>query len=179
MDPLSERCTAQAKRSGQRCQQWVIGGGVCFKHGGKARRVEARRQVRILTGRAALAGQPVEQRDPGEALVAAAADADSMLQRLKSRLATGELTGTELTAFGEWIDRTSRIAKTVLDARIDERRARLTEQQGQLLYAGLDQFVRTLPADLHAGARRQIAQMLRALGRGEVPGERPAIEAGQ
>lgn len=71
----------------------------------------------------------------------------------------------------------SRIAKTVLDARVDERRTRLSEQQGQLLHKGSEWFVLTsIPTAQHADARQQIAQMLRSLGRGEVPGERPAIE---
>lgn len=179
MDPLSSQCTATAKRSGARCRQLVVGGGVCFKHGGAAPRVAARRAVRVIEGRALLAGQVVEQRDPGEALVAAAHDADSMVQRLKGRLATGELTGAELSAFSEWLDRVGRLAKVTMDARIDERRTRISEQQAQLLHRGLDWFIRTsIPAAQHADARQQIAQMLRGFDRGEVPGERPAIEAG-
>lgn len=83
MDPLTSRCPATAKGTGQRCQLLVVGGGVCRVHGGRAPQVAARRQVRIIEGRALLAGQVVEERDPGEALLAAAHDADAMLQRIK------------------------------------------------------------------------------------------------
>lgn len=179
MDPLASPCTATAKGTRQRCQRRVIGGGVCWVHGGAAPQVEARRAVRILEGRALLAGQVVEERDPGEALLAAARDADQMLQRVKGQLDAGRLTGADLTAFGEWIDRVGRLSKLVIDTRLEERRTRLSEQQAKLLVSGLNWFITTsIPTAQHANARQQLAQMLRALDRGEVPGERPAIEAG-
>lgn len=131
-------------------------------------------------GPGAAAGQAIEPRDPVDALLGAAHDADATVQQIKRQFADGRLTAAELEALGSWLDRVGRLAKTVLDARIDERRVRLSEQQGQLLAGGLEWFLRTsIPTDQHADARQQIGRMLRALGRGEVPGERPAaIEGG-
>lgn len=176
MDPLSSQCTATAKRSGQRCRQLVVAGGPCFKHGGAAPQVRARRELRIIEGRARLAGEVVEQRDPGEALLAAAHDADAMLQRIKGQLDAGRLTGTELTGLGEWIDRVSRIAKTVLDARVDERRLRIDERQARMLADGMLWVIRQLPAEHREQTRRLTAQMCRSLSAGVVPSGRPVIE---
>lgn len=75
--PLSERCTATSKRTGQRCQLTVIGGGVCFMHGGKAPQVAAKREERIvafeakaeITAWSAMTGRPTV--DPGLAVLAA------------------------------------------------------------------------------------------------------------
>ena len=135
-NPLSEQCTATAKRSGVRCLQLVVGGGVCFKHGGQAPRVKAAREARIIAALAQASGEVTVYRDPGEALVSAAVDADQIVQRLKLALESGEqIKAGELRALGEWLDRTGRLAKTVLDARVDERRVRITELQHAELFA--------------------------------------------
>ncbi len=176
MDPLSARCTATAKRSGERCQQWVIGGGVCRRHGGAAPQVRTRREARIVEGRARLAGQVVEQRDPGEALLGAAHDADATVQQIKRQFADGRLTAADLEALGSWLDRVGRLAKTVLDARIDERRLRIDERQARLLADGMMWVIGQLPAEHREQTRRLAAQMLRSLSAGVVPSGRPVIE---
>lgn len=131
MNPLSEQCPAMSKRSRRRCQRMVVGGGVCSMHGGRAPQVAAKREARIVTAAAQLAGEPWDERDPGEALMAAASDADALVQRLKRQLVTAEqVDHASLTALGEWIDRVGRLSKVVLDARIDERRMRVSERQG-------------------------------------------------
>jgi hypothetical protein len=128
--PLSEQCPAKSKRSGQQCRHLVIGGGVCHLHGGKSPRAAAAREARIIAAQAQASGAVTEYRDPGEALVSAAVDADRIVQLLKRSLESGEtLKAGELRLLGEWLDRTGRLAKTVLDARVDERRVRLTEAQ--------------------------------------------------
>lgn len=138
-------------------------------HGGKAPQVAARREARILEAEARLRGEAATPRDPGEALVAAAEDADGMLQRLKADMRSGTLQPAQLLAFGDWIDRTARIAKTVLDARIDERRARLAERDGQLLASGLTWLLQALSLSESAEAQRAMTFMLRELGEGRVP----------
>lgn len=149
MHPLSERCKAKAKGSGQQCQNHVIGGGPCHMHGGAAPQVKAKREARILAGEAALAGKPYAQRDPGEALLAAANDADAILQRLKTQLrSAGQVEPAMLTALGDWIDRTSRISKIVLDARIDERQIEINEQLGEQVYNLIQTIGQSLLAKL-------------------------------
>jgi hypothetical protein len=84
--PLSSQCTAKSKRSGERCRHRVIGGGVCHIHGGKAPQVAAKREARIIAGEASLAAKSYAPRDPGAALLAAASDADAVLQQLKGNV---------------------------------------------------------------------------------------------
>jgi hypothetical protein len=177
--PLAEQCTAKSKRSGQRCQHFVIGGGPCHLHGGKSPRAAAAREARIIAAQAHASGAVTEYRDPGEALVSAAVDADRIVQLLKRSLESGEtLKAGELRSLGEWLDRTGRLAKTVLDARVDERKVRITELQHRELFAiigavlaelGHDpdspemiEVVRSCAARIGAGARP------RAVVRGEV-----------
>jgi hypothetical protein len=174
--PLAEQCTAKAKGTGQRCQRRVIGGGVCIMHGGRAPQVAARRQARVLEGQARLRGEVVEPRSPAEALLAAAADADAMLQRLKRDLVAGALTPAAVMSFGEWIDRTARVTKTVLDAGIDERKTRIAESEGALLAGGLSWLLGVLQLDHDDRARSLLGYMLRELDAGRVPVGLPPIE---
>lgn len=132
--PLSEQCPATAKSTGKRCVQPVIGGGPCFKHGGNAPQVKAAREARIIAGMAALQSrgqQSAPDRDPAQMLLDATGEAD----RIVRRLLDGEdvMSRASLTAVGEWLDRVARLSKLVLDARIDERLARVSEVQGQLI----------------------------------------------
>jgi len=98
--------------------------------------VKAAREARIIAALAQASGEVTVYRDPGEALVSAAVDADQIVQRLKLALESGEqIKAGELRALGEWLDRTGRLAKTVLDARVDERKVRITELQHAELFA--------------------------------------------
>ncbi len=136
VNPLSEKCGRKSKRSGLPCQKYVIGGGPCRMHGGSAPQVAAAREARIVAALAQASGEVTVYRDPGEALVSAAVDADQIVQRLKLALESGEqIKAGELRALGEWLDRTGRLAKTVLDARVDERKVRITELQHAELFA--------------------------------------------
>lgn len=144
----AEQCTAKAKGTQQRCQRLVMGGGVCIVHGGRARQVNAAREARVVAALAQASGGVTEARDPGEALVSAAVDADQIVQKLKRSLDAGEeIKPSELRALGDWLDRTGRLAKTVLDARVDERRVRVTEAQHRELLAILTAVIRQLGHD--------------------------------
>lgn len=102
-------------------------------HGGRAPQVAAAREARVIAGEAALrAAGTTAPRDPGEALLAAAQDADAILQRIKVGVADGSLSPALLTACGDWLDRVSRLSKVVLDARIDERKVRVDQARVQL-----------------------------------------------
>jgi hypothetical protein len=79
---------------------------------------------------AAQRDDPVIARDPGEALLAAAAEADAMVQRLRGQLDDGVFDAASVAALGDWLDRVARISKIVLDARVDERRLRISEARG-------------------------------------------------
>lgn len=118
------------------------------------------------------------EREPGEVLMAAVHDVDAILQQLKRQTERREeLTGTDLLALGEWLDRASKLSKTALDAGVQERQVRLAEQQGQLLARAGQRFVVDAVAALQlspaAGPvlQRLFASMLRDLSTA-----RPAIE---
>jgi hypothetical protein len=75
-----------------------------------------------------------EPRDPGEALAAAAVNADQVLRSLQQRVElSGELRAHDLEALRTWMELVSRLSKAVLDAGVDERRVRLAEGQGELV----------------------------------------------
>jgi hypothetical protein len=147
--PLSERCKAKAKSTGERCKCTVIGGGVCPTHGGNAPQVRAAREARVLAGEAALAASGDEdmRRDPRAALLAAAQDADLILQRIKRRLAEGgTLDGPLLQALGDWIDRTTRTSKVVIDARIDEQMAELEAAKAKMVGTAVNEALEAIRA---------------------------------
>lgn len=150
--PLSEQCPATSKRTKQQCQQRVIGGGPCSIHGGKAPQVAAKREARIMLWEAQKKQEPIEVRDPGDALLAAAEMADELMQRLRIELnKDGKLSPSLLSAIGEWLDRSSKLNKTVLDARLDERTARIDERNvriSNLQAKQLDDVLRRILGEL-------------------------------
>jgi hypothetical protein len=89
--------------------------------------VRARQQQRILEAEARLRGEDFEPRDAPTVLISAMEDADGILQRLKMQVSEGQVDGPALSALGDWIDRVTRISKTIVDARVDERRVRVVE----------------------------------------------------
>lgn len=143
--PMSQQCTATSKATRQQCRRFVIGGGPCVMHGGKAPQVAAKREARIVAHEAAQRHGPLEVRDPADALLSAAMTADELVQRLQQDLRDqAQLKPATLTALGEWLDRTGRLAKTVLDARIDERRTRVSEAQGLMFATAIRQILGAL-----------------------------------
>lgn len=111
-------------------------------HGGRAPQVAAAREGRVAVWEAQQRQDPIQVRDPAEALLAAATAADGLVQRLQQELAEDErLTPATLWSLGEWLDRVGRLSKTVLDARVDERRTRVSEAQGQLIATAVRQIL--------------------------------------
>lgn len=150
---LSSQCTATSRRSGQRCQHMVIGGGVCHLHGGKAPQVAAAREARIVAWEAAQGQDPIEVRDPADALMAAATLADELVQRLHRDLRErGTLNSASLMALGDGLDRVGRLSKVVIDARIDERKVRLSEAQGVQMHRVLVGVLTDLGHDVSPGS---------------------------
>lgn len=172
--PLSQQCTATSKRSGERCRRPVIASPVCIMHGGKAPQTAARRAARLVAFEAQQRAVPLE-RDPATALLAACHDADSILAQLKAQAAGEErLTAATLTAMGDWLDRVTRIAKVVLDARVDARLVQIEEARANLVVgavlAGLD-AIGVEPDRQQVAVRVLLAELRRVAGE---PG-RPAL----
>lgn len=118
------QCTARSKQTGQRCGQRVPGGGTCRWHGGASPRAIAAREARLvqaeLLEEARRAGDPAAVKDPAELLLAALADSNAVLGRLKERATVGEVTGADLETLGGWLDRVARLAKVAIDSRAVE-----------------------------------------------------------
>jgi hypothetical protein len=164
--PLSQQCSATAKGTGARCGRWVVAAPVCVVHGGAASQVRAKRESRILAWQAA-AGSDTAPRDPGEALMSATHDADRILQQLKSALSAGDLQPSAmLSVVGEWVDRVSRLAKVVIDARIDVRRVELETEKLQVVRLALGRAIvaAQLDAEQRAALLRSFAAELRVEG---------------
>jgi hypothetical protein len=168
-NPLSSKCTARSKRTGKPCDQWVVGGGVCWHHNGANARVRANREARIVALRAQLAGEPWEPRPAYEVLESAMADADAVLGRIKAQLGEGHIDAATLDALHRWVELAAKISKTILDADLDERRVRLAERQAALLVEAL----RLIFDDLDLDDRQRalvpvvVPRRLREIGGGE------------
>lgn len=148
-DPLARQCTARAKHTGERCKKWIVGGGVCRSHGGGAPQVAAGREVRIIQGRAqqeAAEQGAVKPRDAAEALTGALADSDLVVQNIKQMIeSNGTLEVAQIDALGAWLDRVGRLAKLVMDAKLDERKARRDETTARMI----GDAIRGVLAELH------------------------------
>lgn len=98
---------------------------------GESRQVKRRREARLVV---AAARRMYAEREPGEVLMAAVSDVDAIVQKIKQQVdRREELTGTDLLVLGEWLDRAAKLAKTALDARVQEQQVRRAEAQGQLV----------------------------------------------
>ncbi|MEJ7633848.1 hypothetical protein [Aeromicrobium sp.] len=145
--------------------------------------MRASREARIAAAEAARAA-PQSTRDAGEILVSTMQDGDTIYQHLYRRFRAGIATDADVAAMGAWVDRTNRLAKTVLDARIEERRTQLAESDG-LLVAGVirrsldrlrDEVLEALAG--HHEAERLVVRMWEPTVAVVVPRELRAIAAG-
>ena len=97
-------------------------------------------------------------RDPGEALAAAAVNADQVLRSLQQRVElSGELRAHDLDALRTWMELVSRLSKAVLDAGVDERRIRIAEQQGEQVAGAIKAILTDLG---HSLADRRVLQVV-------------------
>jgi hypothetical protein len=129
------------------------------------------------------------ERDPSEALIEAAREADQFAQAVaaaaRDRGMPGALTSTRvddgarrveiaalLNALGQWLNRVGRLSSAVVTLRLDERRVQLAEAQGHLI----EGFIRAVLADLHLTSAQEalvpvvVPRRLREIIRGEAGG---------
>jgi hypothetical protein len=133
----------------------MLGQNVCYKHGGMApqnlRAAERRLAERKVNLQIERLGIPVEV-EPIKALLAALYESAGICAYLRSEISKRQDTAEDgpgsvltqhdpagvresalLKMYLESVERLARISKTALDAGIDERTVRMTEQQGELL----------------------------------------------
>lgn len=123
----SEKCTARAKSTGNRCRRDPIAGAtVCVVHGGQAPQVKRKAAERLALAEALAKG---DRRPSWEVLADAAHSLDVVARHLRDQIVAGRrVDARTVDAFIEATERQSRLAKTVLDAGIDERRAQVMER---------------------------------------------------
>jgi hypothetical protein len=175
--PLSQQCPCKSKRSGKQCKRLVVGGGPCAMHGGKAPRVNARREQRILLYEAEQkAAPPPEPELPeptaDETLVAVLRDVRTTLQHLRVEMAVNA-SPTLLALLGDWLDRADRISRSVIitraEERIAQRKVAVTQEQVDTLATAM--HVGVTASDLSARQRLEVMEaVLEAIGRARAGG---------
>jgi hypothetical protein len=154
LHPLNQQCTAKAKATGLRCERRVVGGTVCWVHGGNAKQVKAKREQRILVAEAqakarAAAPTVIVQREPEEILLDALHDTNQVLQQIKADIQGSYVNPILLQLAGDWFDRVARIGKAVTDGDLSERLHRrvgwLAEDRAAQLTALLASIVEHAP----------------------------------
>lgn len=126
------KCSATAKRSGHRCRRWAIAGAtVCQVHGGAAPQVQRKAAERVALAEALARG---DRRPAWQILLDATHTADVLMRQARVEIEHGQTVTPELLdqLVGS-TERAARLAKVVLDAKVDQQRVRVAEEQGQML----------------------------------------------
>jgi hypothetical protein len=97
----------------------VVGGTVCWVHGGNARQVRQKREQRVALydAQVAAAQDPVVvvQKEPEELLLDVLADTNQVLSAIKSQMQNNLYDPILLQVLGDWIDRLGRLGKVIVD----------------------------------------------------------------
>ncbi len=176
--PHRERCSATAKRTGERCRRWPMPGArVCVMHGGAASQVKRAAERRVAEAAAMKAvqtyGTPVET-DPITALLdelARTAGAVAWLEAMVRDISPND------AAQSAWVElyRQERrhmvdVAATAIRCGIAERQVALQERQAQLVVGLILRLLDHPELELSAEQRR--------VGKAFASRELLALEAG-
>lgn len=181
------RCSGH-RTDGTPCKAWAVnGGGVCSAHGGLAPQVKAAAQANLIAARAGrllhrLDAPPCS--DPLEALQRLAGRAlalEEVIGKLVNDLTEiryesggdsefgkgggGEQLRAEVGVLERAMDRCGRLLVDIAKLNIDERMARVTERQAEMMQAALADVLGEMgfePAQ-QADARKRIARHLRVV----------------
>lgn len=167
--PLSQRCEAQSKRSGQQCKRWaLIGATTCPIHGSSAKQVRAAAERRVLLWEASqkalpavIEGQPEPSAD--EILVGILSDVRRTLEQLKVELAINA-SPVMLILLGDWLDRAERIARSTIitgaEQRIEQRKIAVAEQQAGMLATAI--YIGVTSSNLSARQQVEVVESVLA-----------------
>jgi hypothetical protein len=177
-----DRCTANSKQTGDRCQKYAVDGAtVCRYHGGNARQVKRKadqrvieRETRLTFGRLADHSTPVA--DPLTALGQLAGHVTAWMEFLSEQVADLERLRFEDVKGGEQIDgRVQLFRQALVDCNqvlgtyarlgIDDRLARISERQAEVVLKAIEAALEAVdvPAERRPDARRAAARHLRAV----------------
>lgn len=126
------QCKATSRRSGNRCQQWAMHGGVvCHMHGGKAPQIKKAAERRVALAEAMHNG---DRRHPWEIMKDVLHGADVLRENATVKLGTnGDVTVEELRELQAALEFAGRWAKMTLDAKLQETLAEYVEREGQMI----------------------------------------------
>lgn len=166
---MQRKCTARKKRTHEPCGNWAVKGGlVCRMHGGGATQVRTAAKQRLLAAKAAdeLARLDVPPVDNPLTMLAdllgqAAAFKDVLAVKVNELtelrfedVKGGEQLRSEVALWERALDRCERFAVNMARLDIDERLARITEQQNEMVLRALNAALDAVGAPPH---RRQDA----------------------
>jgi hypothetical protein len=159
MPPDSRRCPATAKRTGERCQNWLpLGWRCCRYHGGSTvahRAAAARRRVALeLEAELARVGVPIEGAnaiDVLRSLVAEWAGTQAFwrhqMQRMQDEAVAENAdpvfpykAGTVYEKYSQASDRLAHYSKLAIEAGLDEAETALIQREGELLANVLQRY---------------------------------------
>jgi len=134
------RCTARRKQEGGRCTQWAMrGGAVCRMHGGKSpQALRKAEQRQAITEAAAVLGR-LERVDPTTAL-------DDAQAVLRQALVVA-LGADRVEVAADLAERLAKVAKSAVDAGVEQRRLQIEEAQVVLFGRALDLILADLGLD--------------------------------
>lgn len=169
------------RTDGNPCGNWaMLGALVCRSHGGKAPQVQAQAQENLADERidrmlyryqAESCANPLEalQRLAGRALALERAIGE-MVNRLGDELRYehekgGEQLRSEVTILERAMDRCGRLLVDIAKLNIEERLARVTERQAEMVQAALDASMAEMgyPPAEQTAIRKSVARHLRAV----------------
>ncbi|MBN6054530.1 hypothetical protein JYK22_21490, partial [Nonomuraea sp. RK-328] len=181
MGRQARKCKGR-KTNGEPCNNYAITGGlVCHAHGGRAKQVKAKAAERAaedkiraqlarmdvapvadpLTELAKIAGQVVAWKDT-------LADKVNELSSLRYSTEGGEQLRAEVALFERALDRCEKFLTAMARLNIDERLARISEQQADVIIKAITTVLDELglSAEQQAEARRGVARRLRVASGG-------------
>lgn len=177
-----DRCTANSKQTGEHCQKYAVDGAtVCRYHGGNAPQVRNKasqrvveREARATFGRLTDVSTPVT--DPLTALFGLAGHVNSWMEFLAGRIAdlaqlsydseyAGQQISGEIELWERALDRCNTVFGTAARLNIDDRLARITERQADVVLKAIEAALEAVevPAERRPDARRAAARHLRAV----------------
>lgn len=178
---MKPRCTGHSSQTGEPCKLYPVKGAkVCHKHGGRARQVKAKAQMRLVEQQAReLFGKTAPEIVPVDNPLAAYANfagevmawkklMASLLEDLAAVAVTSEFQGEQIAGAVQLYERAMDRANTVLSSyarlRIDDRLAAISKQQADTVMRAIEAVIALLGADRDQAteARRVAARHLRA-----------------
>lgn len=134
LEVIPPRKCGRTTREGVPCKRWAsVGAEVCTTHGGRAPQVRAKAEERVTLAEAL---KDTRQRHPWEVLEHTAHIADVLMQQVLVELeGKGTVSPSLIDRLVQALERANRLAKTTLDAGVDQRRVRLAEAQAGQMHA--------------------------------------------